>query len=349
MKPLFTAALIAVPFIAGGCHQPPPTQAEKSARPAKLFEVSHVGLWREVRFPAVVEASEATQLTFQVPGVLNQMSLSEGELVAAGTVLAQLDLREFQNTVAKASAEFTRASREYDRAEALAADGALPQSVLDQRRATRDTAEANLDDARKRLSDATLRAPFDAIVADVHIERFETVAAQQPIVTLQSDQSVEAVVQVPASIVVRPENATPKDVVLELDAARDTRMPAALAEYVALADPATQTFEVRFSFEPPKHLVVLPGMTGVLSAKLPLSTQESSALVPYASVIAEAGETFVWVVDLIDMIVQKRVVILGPPRGKLVTIESGLSKGETIVSAGGHYLYDGARICSSSE
>jgi multidrug efflux pump subunit AcrA (membrane-fusion protein) len=92
-------------------------------------------------------------------------------------------------------------------------------------------------------------------------------------------------------------------------------------------------------------------MTGVLSARLPRAKTDSTPeiLVPYASVIGEAGETFVWVVDPEHFTVQKRPVVVGAPHGESVAIESGLDIGETIVSAGGHYLYDGARILAASQ
>lgn len=328
------------------CGEGIPVPEAPLVRPTKLFEVEGGDTTQTVVLPAVVEASDSTVMTFQVPGLLQTLDIVEGGEVAAGSVLGQLDLREFNNAVAAAEAEYTRAKSEYERARSLLEADAIAKSAVEQRRAAFQSADAALSNARKRRDDATLRAPFDAVVVDLHVEKFQTVAPGQPVVTLQTDGLTEAVIQVPASIVIKPDNAEPRNVFLMLDAAAGSRIPAEFSEVVAQADPATQTFEVRFRFTPPADMVVLPGMTGTLTAELPESNESTRATpyVPLTAVLSEGEDTFVWLVDTNAMSVTKRPVVVGDPRGDSVAIDDGLSPGDVIVAAGGNYLYEGAQI-----
>jgi HlyD family secretion protein len=124
------------------------------------------------------------ELGFRVSGRLAEMKLEEGEAVTAGTVLARLDDRPFQDSVAAAKASVaarqadldklvagpraaeiararaTVAEREadlanaklaFERAQELRQKGNAPQSTLDQTLAARDMAQARLEADRHAL------------------------------------------------------------------------------------------------------------------------------------------------------------------------------------------------------
>ncbi|MEM6536827.1 MAG: efflux RND transporter periplasmic adaptor subunit [Pseudomonadota bacterium] len=344
--PIVAAVLCAI--LLAGCEQEAEEPAVKSIRPAKLIEISEsVGI-RVLRLPAVVGAASTSNLAFQVAGRLQALDIEEGQQVSKGDVLATLDQRDFINSVASARAQFDNAQIEFERAQRLVAAEAIAQSVLDQRRSTRDTNRATLDSALKALDDTTIRAPFDGVVADIFVESFENISAQSPVLTIQSQGDAEAIAQVPASLVANIENLNPIDIRLELDAAPDLVMPAEFSEAASVSDPNTQTFETRFSFSPPSNLVILPGMTGILTGRFETrsETGETDLLItlPISAIVAEAGQTFVWIVDLKTMTVTRRDVAVDPGPGGNVVVTSGLEPGETIVGAGGQYLYEGAEV-----
>ncbi|MEM6536459.1 MAG: efflux RND transporter periplasmic adaptor subunit [Pseudomonadota bacterium] len=330
------------------CGEPVEETAAKAVRPAKLIEISESVGVRTLRLPAVVGAASTSDLAFQVSGQMLALDIEEGQFVEKGRVLAGLDQRSFLNDVASARAQFDNAQIEFERAEKLVAADAIAQSVLDERRSARDTRRANLDTAQKALEDTVIRAPFDGVVADIFVESFENINAQVPVLTIQSQGDAEAIVQVPASLVVNIENLNPLDIQLELDAAPDLIMPAEFSEAASVSDPNTQTFETRFSFSPPGNLVVLPGMTGILTGRFETMSEEgeTSLLItlPVSAVVAEAGQPYVWVVDEATMTVSRRDVVVEPGPGVNVVVTEGLEPGDVIVSAGGQYLFEGAEI-----
>lgn len=340
-------AAIGAAMALSACGEPVVEDLPDPIRPAVLLEVEESSNVRAGNFPAIIEATSSSELTFQVGGSLQEFPVIESQEVSRGEVIAQLDQREYRNSLAQARAQFESARSEFERAERLVAESAISRSVFEQRQSQFDVAKAALDSAQKAFDDTTLRSPFDGIVAVKHVAQFQNVAPQEPIVTLQTTGAAEAVVQFPATLVANSGRLTPLETVLELDAASGIDIPAEFYSVSTQADLTTQTYEARFAFDPPDTINVLPGMTGTIKARLLIATEggvTNQVTVPLAAVLSEAGEQFVWVVDRDTMTVSKRAITLEANIGDVLAVESGLEPGETIVGAGASYLYEGMKI-----
>lgn len=325
-------------------------------RPAKLFLVKAPDEQFDTNFPAVIEAGQSSTLTFQVSGLLEGLPVRDGQAVRKGAALARLDPRRYGNAVAAAKAQYDSAQSDYLSAKRLLEQDAIARIAVDQRRAQRDVAKAQLDSAQKDLADTVLRAPFSGLIAKKHATQFENVKAGQEIVTLQSIGTVEAVVSVPASLVPRliserrtagaNGNSEFTNYVV-LSSAPDVRIPGEFRSATTQADAQSQTFQVKFAFTPPSSVIVLPGMTGTVFASRALFDSEVSAnetTVPLGSVLSDGKSRYVWVVNRKTMAVKKRKVVVSEDVGIDIRIESGLKAGETIVSAGAAYLHEGMKI-----
>lgn len=344
MNKFYVIAALAALLGVAGCSKEVSKEAKPKSYLAKVMTVKGETGERSIKLPAVVEATEETQLSFQVPGKLAKLNVREGIDVKKGDVLARLERRNFANEVNQAQAEFDRANGDYKRAQSLAKQNVVSASQLEQLYSQREMASVQLDRARKNLEDTDLRAPYDAVVARVHVENFENINTQQIVVTLLDASTIDAKVQVPASIVIDSSTHNPINVVLELDAAPGILIPTKMREAQAQADVQTQTYAVRFSFVPPSELVILPGMTGTLTAQFNQTDVEEAFRVPSSAVIATAGKTFVWVVNKQTRAVAKRSVDVSSASGEYFVINEGLNVGDEIVSAGGQYLYEGAIV-----
>lgn len=348
MTSLKLGLLCAAGFLITACSEAAPVKSQPVVRTAKLIEIQPSQDIEVFRYPAVISAFDSSTMTFQVPGLLQDIKVKEGQDVRKGQVLARIDQRDFKTALKSAQAQYDNAALEYDRAKRLIAGEAISRSVLDQRESQHDMAKANLARAQKALNDTVLKAPFNGVVADVHIKNFETAAAGQAVMTLQSEGLSQALVQVPASVVVNSEHINLLDMYLSLDADPTLKLPAVLSENLAIADQTTQTIEARFTFTPPKDLVILPGMTGTLNGQYNFNTdnalQIQNPIVPINAVQSEAGQTYVWLVDGATMRVSKQAVTVHPGVSNTVVVSGGLSVGDVIVGAGGHYLTEGAQV-----
>lgn len=340
--------VVLVCALSSGCEKPVPVAPPDPVRPVKLIEVKATSDIRQVKLPAVIEASNSTVLAFQVGGKLEQLEVTEGQDVSTGTVIGRLNPRDFQNSVKQAQAQYTSANTEYQRARRLLEQNAIARSVVDQRRAARDIARASLDSAQKALEDSVLKTPFEGRIATVAVEQFESVGPQQPIVTLQTVGAAEAVVEIPSTLVANRERLTPIESYVTLDAVGDIRIPAEFLSLSPLANAATQTFAAKFKFLPPEGVNILPGMTGSLNGTLRIAAEDGTSTtqlaIPLSSILSEGADTFVWVVDTEAMTVSKRAVTLTEGVGESLFVESGLKAGETIAGAGASYLVEGKQV-----
>ncbi|MCI5044390.1 MAG: efflux RND transporter periplasmic adaptor subunit [Aquisalinus sp.] len=344
----FPLILVFAAFSLAGCAD---TSTEDNAppkvRPAKIVTVTESVQSRELSFPAVVRAAQSAELTFQTQGEIKELNILQGEPVVQGDVLATLDQRNAQNAVEQARAEYGNAEAEYQRAVRLVERDAISRSVLDQRRTQRDIAKVNLANAEKTLADTVMVAPFDGAASRVFVEQFQNIQAKEPILILQSDL-VEAVVNVPGTIIAQVPRLAPSNAVVKLDAAPDLEIPAIFKEAAGLADQSTQTYEVTFAFDPPEDLLILPGMTATLFTSLAIGNVESFDLggvaVPLGSILAEGDNLFVWVVDPSDQSLIKTAVTIGDGAGDQIVVTSGLTSGQQIVAAGVSFLNEGMRV-----
>lgn len=339
------AALALVAAI--GCSGGEPEEERKVVRPAKLIEVETSQPVRTVKYPAMIEASSSAEVTFQVGGLLQELPVRSGQTVEEGDLIARLEQRDFRNDVATARAQFDQAESAFLRTERLLAENATSRRAFEQAQAERDVARAALDTARKRLEDTTLHSPFTGIISAVHVERFQNVTAQEPIVTLQTTGTAEAVFQVPARQVATSSQFETEETVVLLDAVPDVRIPASFQSVATEADPQTQTFVVNYAFTPPADLIILPGMTGMVESRLRFTRDGGLADlpgVPTSAVLSDGEANYVWVVDQGTMTVARRDVTIAPGVGETLAVLDGLVAGEVIVGAGGSYLHEGMQV-----
>lgn len=347
-RPLSKSAFLLVSAAALAACSPQAEEApEPVVRPIKLVTVEETSNEFPISYPAVIEAAQSSQLTFQVSGLLQELPVFESQEVKQGDLIAKLDQRDFQTNFNSAKAQYDAAESEYQRARRLSAENAISQSVLEQRRSSRDVARAQYEAAQKALEDTELRAPFDGQIAQINVENFQNVGAQQAVATLQSAGSVEAVVNMPATIIAYVPQINPVGTAVTLDVAPEVKIPAVFKEASGQADPTTQTYRVRFSFTPPEEFLILPGMTGKVDATF-IYTGEFEDLgvaVPTDSIIAEGDELYVWLVDEQTMTVSRQAVTVAEDRfGPEVNVIDGLDGGEVIAAAGAAYLQDGMRV-----
>lgn len=206
--------------------------------------------------------------------------------------------------------------------------------------------EGQVVEANLQLTDSTLRAPYDGVIAQRFVEQGQNVRAQQPVVQFQNVAEIDIVVDVPEAVMVADLRAA--DILqleAEFSAAPGLRFPVYIKEVAQRADPVTQTFGVRVAMQVPEGINLLPGMSATVS----LTYRRASILggritVPVSAVFkSPSGEQVAWVLGA-DQTVSRRPVTLGEPSGTRVEIATGLETGDRIAVAGVAFLRDGMKV-----
>lgn len=287
---------------------------------------------------------EIAALEAAVQSAQAQVEQSADALVRAETLLergvstrAQVEGAQAEARVAQAN---LRAQQEQLR---IGEIGGRPEEIAAAEAAMRGI-DAQIKVAQDNLSDATLTAPFDGIIARRDIENFSNVSAGQSIALLQRLQVVHLAFDIPSLDVTELTRNGPGSIstIATFDSVPGEEFETELVEFSVQADSATQTYRGRVSVEVPEGAVILPGMV----ASVISSTQGAAAQVsaPLSAIAAKPdGSPFVWIVDENGK-VSGQDVVLGEASGTGVVISDGLSDGDTIVSAGVSEIIEGMTI-----
>ncbi len=240
------------------------TAREPAVRPAKLLTLSAGADVQTARYPAVVKATRFSELSFQSGGLIQEVAVIQAQDVEQGDLIARLDPRDFNSQLISARSQFDNAQEEYVRAQRLSEQDAIARSVLEQRRSQRDVAAAKLATAEKALEDATLRAPFAGVIAEVPAREQSTVSAGELVATLIDTGRLEVSVDLPARVIAESPEFEDRGAFVTLKAAPNARMPATFKEANLLADTVSQTYALTYTFEPPEGLIILPGMNATV-------------------------------------------------------------------------------------
>lgn len=141
---------------------------------------------------STLQWSQRVELSMPVSGVVRAVYANAGERVKKGQALLTLDAAAYQAGVAESQAELARhkeedldAKRNLDRVQELYNRTVIATSELEQAqtrlvraKAGTNAAQARLAHTQKTLGDATLRAPFDALVLARQAEPGQAVASQ---------------------------------------------------------------------------------------------------------------------------------------------------------------------------
>ncbi len=226
---------------------------------------------------------------------------------------------------------------------AIGREGGRPEEIEASEAAIRGI-EAQIAVVDNNISDATLRAPFDGIIARRDVENFTNIQAGQSVALLQALSVIHVSFDVPAPDVTALTANGPDNIknAVRLDALPGEVFKAETVEFSVQADSATQTYRGRVAVEVPQDAFVLPGMVGTVISSAP--GPEPTLSVPLSAVAASADSSpKVWIVDDAGA-VSERAVVLGEVAGGLVNVTEGLEAGETVVAAGVHALSPGMTI-----
>lgn len=348
--------VVLVAFLLQGCSEPPEPEVKEVSRPVKLMTLGDSALGAVREYPGTIAAVQDVELGFEVPGKLVELPIIEGQKVNQGELLARLDPADYKAARDAARSNRQALSAAYTRAKKIFDQGAGSQSEVD--RALRDiqVAQEELKKAQKALDDTALKAPFSGEVARKMVENFQNVQAKQPVVLLQDISSLEMEVTVPeqdfarAKVGLSNEERTARvRPEIEISAIPDQRFPARFKSISTAADPVTRTYKVKFSFDNPPDISILPGMTARVILHLPGDTLKAAGMdgfmVPVSAVAAdEKGKSYAWRVDPNSMKITRVPVELGTITGSEVRVLSGLKQGDLIPVSGVHHLREGMTV-----
>jgi len=319
------------------------TWAETLPKPVKLMTTQSGEAHLERQFFGQVAAKQTVDLAFQVGGQILQFPVAEGFIAPMGSLIAQLDLEQFELKLEQARLQKAQADRTVARMAKL--EGTVSKVAMDDAETQAGLTAIAVRDAEYALRHATLKAPFDALISSREVAMFTTVSAGTPIVRLHDMSELHIEVDVPEILFQQSE----ANDVLQITASfpgRDEEYPLRILEFDAEASNVGQTYRVTFLFQPPEGMQVYPGASATV--KVLADAGDNIISLPATALVSnpsgQVGAMVFSPTGADEGTVTWTPVEIEPTQFGDFRVLSGLQGGEDIVLTGGGALTNGQAV-----
>jgi membrane fusion protein, multidrug efflux system len=270
----------------------------------------------------------------KVSARIEALLVAPGQMVKTGDLIAQLDPREIQAKLDQALALREQATRDLARSRELLDKKITTQADFDAVQARARVAEGATREMETMLGYTKVVAPFDGIVTRKLADVGDLAAPGKPIIEMEDPRALRFEADVPEALIGHVKIGAKLLVQVAEGAAP---IEGTVVELAPVADAASRTFLVKLD---------LPAAEGTRSGQFGrvwVRTGESKSIRVPISAIVVRGQVECLVV-IANQHAQLRIIRTGKRSGGEVTILSGLSSGERVVSEGAESLRDGQPV-----
>ncbi|HEY3599338.1 MAG TPA: MdtA/MuxA family multidrug efflux RND transporter periplasmic adaptor subunit [Paraburkholderia sp.] len=301
----------------------------------------------------------------QLTGTLQTVAFQEGQMVRQGDLLAQVDPRPYeislanaQGTLARDAALLQTARLDLKRYTTLLAQDSIASQQVDtqaslvkQLEGTVKSDQASIDTFKLDLAYARITAPVAGRVGlrQVDAGNYVTPGDTNGIVVITQLQPISVIFTTSEDNlppIMKQMHAGTKMSVTAYDRSNTTSLEAGHLETIDnQIDTTTGTVKLRAMFDNTGNML-FPNQ--FVNARLLVDVIHNATIVPTSAVLNGSIGQFVYVVKP-DNTVSVRTIKTGPVDGERTSVTSGLQVGERVVTDGSDRLKDGAKITIPAE
>ncbi len=321
----------------------------------------------QIRIPALGTVTTLANVTVrsQITGTLQKIDFTEGQLVHAGDLLAQIDARPYEAALQTAQGNLRRdqalladARLDLKRYEGLVKEDSIAVQQLDTQRAlvdqyvgTVESDEGQVRTANVNLAYTRILSPVTGRVGIRQVDQgnYVTPGDTNGIVVVNQLQPISVIFSIPednVTALMKRVRAGQTMTVEAFDRADAVKLATGkLATVDNTIDTTTGTVKLRALFDNtdselfPNQFVNVSLLQDVLKNQLVMPNAAVRRGAPNGVV-----STFVYLVNPADHTVSVKPVTLGVLDGERVAVTEGLAAGDQVVTAGGDRLRDGATV-----
>ena len=340
MKEIKILLLLAIVVFGSACSNKKENR-QKAPTQVKTEVVTAGGQMTNESYVGIVEENEATAVSFTGMGVVKRMLVREGQAVGRGQLLALMDDTQARNLLTGAEAQMAQAEDALQRYGMLHDAGSLPEVQWVEIQSKVAQARSQLAVAKKNLADCRLVAPVSGIIGRQQVKAGETAVPSQAVVTILDVSRVKVKVSVPEAEMNAITPHTPSMIIVE---AAGKKVSGGRIEKGVVADAMTHTYDIRINV-PNGDRKLLPGMVAQVKLQPTPSPREGSlTTLPITSVQRRPdGSLFVWTVDN-QKKAHRTAVTVGASQGNRISIMSGVTAGQRVVTEGYQKLSEGTEV-----
>jgi multidrug efflux system membrane fusion protein len=341
MKKIILSVVLSVfALIVLFCQRGDQKNEKDQAVPVRLEAIRQLRLAQPIHTSGRLASSSEIKLSFKIGGILDRISVHEGQKVQKGQVLASLKLDEIDGQVTQARAGFEKAQRDFKRIQNLYADSVTTLEQLQNSESGLQVAKSNLEIAEFNLNHAVITAPSDGCILKQLAEAGELTGSGQPILFFGS-RSGRWVVKT---------GVTDQDLIhlslgdsasVKFDAYPGRTFSAVVQEIAAGPDPQNGLYEIKVALDPVPESLFSGFIAGV---DIYPSLKEMVSVIPFEALVSVSSlKGYVYRIDK-DSLAVKIPVRIAYFLGDDAVIQKGLEGIDAVITEGAAYLNGNKKV-----
>ena len=294
----------------------------------------------KIEFSFIARPFRTSELSFRVGGPIDRFDVYAGNRYQQGSIIAEIDPRDFRIRKERAEAIYHQAKAEFERIQKLYGKGNVSASTYEKAKADYITAKTTFNTASYELEDTHLIAPFNGYVGEVYIEKFQDVKATQPIISFIDIDQLKLEIYVTQDIA-RAAQAL-DTIQVRFDAQPDKVYNAKIME-ISKGTTRNNLSYLLTAIVPNPDMEWLGGMSGILSIDLPKEERSQNLWLPLTAIChrPQKGD-YVWVVkgDKVNSVPVK----LGEQRNNQIEIVEGITGNDLVVLTRQRFLSENSTV-----
>ncbi|MEN6543389.1 efflux RND transporter periplasmic adaptor subunit [Parvibaculum sp.] len=281
-----------------------------------------------------VEPRSYAETGSKISGRVIELKAKEGDRIAAGDVLAVIDLGEDAANVDQLQAKLKLAEADAVRARKLRRSGNVSIAALDQAESALGAADAALKSAKAKLEDHYIRAPIAGVVlrSEQQLKVGDMVQPQQTLFIVGDPSALQIDAEVDEEDITKVKPG--QEALIRADAFNGEVLRGTVADITPYGDPVARTYRVHIAL--PSDTPLLSGMTTEIN--IVVRKQENALLVPVSALSGGA----VW--TIVDGRAVQVKVELGAVAKDKAEIRTGLGDRAIVILNPPSTLKPGARL-----
>lgn len=331
---LLVAVVLLLTLSSSLAHNAKPVVVPQAAT-VEIYPVTQQSMPQEVHALGSMQAIDKVTITSEVDGRIKSIYFKNGQQVAKGMPIVQLDDKIVQAAYNKAVSQLNVDRQKYNAQ--VAASSAIPQIEVDKQKAIVQQDRTDVTNAQAAIAQRQINAPFSGVLGDFQENVGDFIKAGQPVVSLVNIDELRAVYQVSQDML--SQIKVNQMVKISVDA-YPKQVFYGTVDYISpTVDQNARTIAVQATVKNSKGLL-RPGM--FIHVAQQVSMQKKALVIPEQALLVDIKGAYVF--KSINKRAVRAAVNVGTRQRGVAQINSGLRLGDQVVVAGQQKLNDGTPL-----
>jgi len=320
----------------GGGYGPEGGRGPAAAIPVRAEPVARQDMHAYMETYARLEAERQVSVLARATGLVQQLSVEEGDFVTEGQLLVELDRAQASLQLRQSQAALDEARANYERFQVLSENNMVSQSEFETTRLRYNNSRISLEDAQLNLTYTSIKAPISGVLTRRMVELGDLVRGNQEIFVVADLDLLLVRMFIPERRMYQVEPG--QRATISVEALPDQTFEGQIRMISPEVIPESGT--VKVTLEVPADGLLRPGMFATV--RLITDRHPQTLVIPKKALVLETEDDDVF--KIVDSKVQLVQVEIGLAQGDRVEVLAGLEIGDLLVTVGHDGLKDGTAV-----